>query len=354
MLTVFFFLVALALDLGTLKSARENLCRALTFCLPRTSPWKVLVILAWVPIGTPFLYSQDTENPKEQSGPQSQVDQDSKNSLGTNYLKHLAEDQRSFWTFPAHIQRSQMKTIIPVAAITAGLFASDADFSSQLSRSPSRINTTNNISNFGVAAMVAGGGGMYLFGRFGGNEHARETGVLSSEAAIDAVVISEVLKLATQRQRPNEGNGQGHFWVGGSSFPSQHAAVAWSLAAVFAHEYPSPAVKLLSYGTASAISFARITSLNHFPSDVFIGSTLGYFVGRQVYRTRHDRELPEASYGTFVKNNGRFQSPAVTGTTFVPLDSWVYPLMDRLAALGMSTVRSRDSVHGRDKSVRGW
>ncbi len=39
--------------------------------------------------------------------------------------------------------------------------------------------------------------------------------VLSSEAAIDAVIISEVMKLATQRQRPNEGNGQGHFWVGG-------------------------------------------------------------------------------------------------------------------------------------------
>ena len=60
-----------------------------------------------------------------------------------------------------------MKTIIPIAAISAGLFASDADFSSQLSRSPSRINTSNNIANFGVAAMVAGGGGMYLYGRFG-------------------------------------------------------------------------------------------------------------------------------------------------------------------------------------------
>ena len=61
-----------------------------------------------------------------------------------------------------------MKTIIPIAAISAGLFASDADFSSQLSRSPSRINTSNNIANFGVAAMVAGGGSMYLYGRFGG------------------------------------------------------------------------------------------------------------------------------------------------------------------------------------------
>jgi membrane-associated phospholipid phosphatase len=256
------------------------------------------------------------------------------NSLGTTYLKHLASDQKTFWTFPAHIDRKQMKTIIPIAAISAGLFASDADFSSQLSRSPSRINTSNNIANFGVAAMVAGGGGMYLLGRIRGDEHARESGVLSSEAAIDSVVVSEIIKLATQRQRPNEGTGQGHFWAGGSSFPSQHAAVAWSLATVFANEYPTPVVKFLSYGAASAISISRITSLNHFPSDVFVGSALGYFVGREVYRTRHDAELPGASYGTFVKGYTGPRSPSLTGTTFVPMDSWVYPLMDRLAAMG--------------------
>ena len=256
------------------------------------------------------------------------------NSLGVNYLKNLARDQKTFWTFPAHVKRQYVKTILPITAITAGLFASDADFSSQLSRSPSRINTSNNIANFGVAAMVAGGGGMYLYGRLGGSEHARESGVLSSEAAIDSVIVSEVIKLATQRQRPNEGNGQGKFWVGGSSFPSQHAAVAWSLAAVFANEYPSPIVKFLSYGTASAISISRITSLNHFPSDVFVGSALGYFVGREVYRTHHDADLPGTSYGTFVKGDAGPRSPSVTGTSFVPIDSWVYPLMDRLAAMG--------------------
>ena len=185
--------------------------------------------------------------------------------------------------------------------------------------------------------MVAGGGGMYLFGRLGGNEHARETGVLSSEAAIDSAIITEVLKFATQRQRPNEGTGQGHFWAGSaanSSFPSQHAAVAWALASVFAHEYPSPAMRFLSYGAASAISISRITSLNHFPSDVLVGSAIGYFVGREVYGTRHDTDLPGASYGTFVKADEGQRAPSFTGTTFVPMDSWVYPLLDRLAAMG--------------------
>ena len=93
-------------------------------------------------------------------------------------------------------------------------------------------------------------------------------------------------------------------------------------------------VKFLSYGAASAISISRITSLNHFPSDVFVGSALGYFVGREVYRAHHDTDLPGASYGTFVKGYTGPRSSSLTGTTFVPMDSWVYPLLDRLAAMG--------------------
>lgn len=297
-------------------------------------PGSGLKFASWITcffLSVSLLAAQDS---KSAQAPSSVSSPSSANTLGKNYLKHLASDQYSLWVSPTRLARKDAKFIIPVAAISAGLFASDADFSKQLSRSPSRINTSNNVANFGVAAMVASGGGMYLYGRLGGNEHARESGVLSSEAAIDSFIISEIVKLATQRQRPNEGNGQGHFWSSGSSFPSQHAAVAWSLATVFANEYPSPAVKFLSYGAASAISIGRVTSLNHFPSDVFVGSALGYFVGREVYRTRHDLELPGASYGTFVKRQPRDPSPSLTGTTLVPLDSWVYPVMDRLTAMG--------------------
>lgn len=294
----------------------------------------LLVICIWIcpPVKAQAPDPPPSDKPKQEVGSQATT-----NNLGMNYLKNLAADQRYFWTYPAHIQRRQMKVIVPFAAISAGLIASDASFSSQLNHTQSRISLSNNISNFGVGAMVAGGAGMYFYGRFSNDEHARETGVLASEAAIDGLLISEALKVVTQRQRPNVGNGQGRFWSDGafnSSFPSQHAAVAWSLASVFANEYPSPAMKFLAYGAASAISISRVTSLNHFPSDVFVGSTLGYFVGQHVYRTRHDSELPGASYGTFAKGETGPSAPSVTGTTWVPLDSWVYPVMDRLAAMG--------------------
>jgi hypothetical protein len=43
-----------------------------------------------------------------------------------------------------------------------------------------------------------------------------------------------------------------------SSFPSKHAAAAWSLAAVIANRYPGWLTQLGVYGAASAVSLSRI------------------------------------------------------------------------------------------------
>jgi membrane-associated phospholipid phosphatase len=36
----------------------------------------------------------------------------------------------------------------------------------------------------------------------------------------------------------------------------------------------------VSYAVATAISFSRVTTLAHFPSDVFLGAALGYTITR--------------------------------------------------------------------------
>ncbi|MGB9104092.1 MAG: capsule assembly Wzi family protein, partial [Terriglobales bacterium] len=128
----------------------------------------------------------------------------------------------------------------------------------------------------------------------------------------------------------------GNFWAKGDSFPSEHAAAAWSVATVFAHEYPGPLTKLFAYGGAAAISAARVTADKHFASDALVGSAIGYFIGRQVYRAHHDQGLGDAAYGTFERARAAEgpRDPANMGSTYVALDSWVYTAMDRLAALG--------------------
>src|SRR6202022_406173 len=88
------------------------------------------------------------------------------------------------------------------------------------------------------------------------NAHWRETGFLAGEAAVNSLVAVEAFKYSLRRERPFQGDGSGPFFHGGTSFPSEHAAAAWSVASVIAHEYPGPLPKLFAYGLASAVSYS--------------------------------------------------------------------------------------------------
>ena len=121
------------------------------------------------------------------------------------------------------------------------------------------------------------------------------------------------------------------------AMPSEHAAAAWSIASVIAHEYPGPMTSIFVYGLASAMSMARVTGKQHFNSDVFIGSAIGWYVGRkQAYRAHHDPELGGSEWESYSesKDGGPNGKTTSLGTTFVPLNSWIYPALKRLIALG--------------------
>jgi hypothetical protein len=178
---------------------------------------------------------------------------------------------------------------------------------------------------------------MYLWGTLAKNDHVRETGFLSGEAAIDAYLDTTLIKYVAGRDRPFTANGRGDFFDGGSSFVSQHSAISWAVASVIAHEYPGPLTKILSYGFAGAVSAARVEAHQHFVSDAVIGSALGWYLGRQVYRARSsDADIDPRRWGTFEKdaNSEGARATSQMGSSSVPLDSWVYDAFDRLAAIG--------------------
>src|SRR5262249_140543 len=120
------------------------------------------------------------------------------------------------------------------------------------------------------------------------------------------------------------------------SFPSDHSALSWSMASVIAHEYPGPLTKILAYGLASTVTLTRVTSKQHFASDAVVGSVLGWYFGRQVYRAHHDSELGGAAWGALGDRNDeqRSRDPANMGSPLVPPGSWIYPLFERLAGFG--------------------
>jgi membrane-associated phospholipid phosphatase len=138
---------------------------------------------------------------------------------------------------------------------------------------------------------------MYLIGKGSGNSKARETGFLGAEAIAHSQIVALVLKTATQRERPldfqADGSGGVAFGNGGNSFPSGHAAGSFALATVFAYEYGREHrwVPYASYGLASIVTASRLSAQQHWVSDLFVGSTLGFLIGRYVYKTHHDPRI---------------------------------------------------------------
>jgi len=251
------------------------------------------------------------------------------------FAQDLFSDQKAIWTSPFRLRSQDKSWLAPLAVGTLGLMASDQDILRHFGSSP--LAHSNIFSNYGLAVMIGGAASLYLRGTITHDEHSRETGFLAGEAVVNGVIVAEAMKLVFRRPRPNEANA-GTFGAGGASFPSEHALAAWSMASVIAQEYPGPLTKLLAYGAAAGISLSRVAARQHFPSDVVVGSALGYLIGRYVYRAHHDPELPGAGVHTFAENSAEgapsARTPAEFGSPYVPLDSWVYAAFDRLAALG--------------------
>jgi len=256
------------------------------------------------------------------------------------FLRNLAYDQKVIWTSPFKARIEDLNWIVPLVGVSAGVINADAELSSRITGTDTFSRHSSTISNAGLGLALGGSGGLYLLGKFKHNDRQEETGILAIEAATDSLVVGEVLKAVTQRARPTDGNRQGDFFnsssITNSSFPSAHALMVWSAASVLAHEYPGPLTQIFAYGLATTVSAARISGRNHFPSDVVVGSAVGWLIGRQVYKSHHDAGQPGSGYGTFDRAPAPEGRPSwERASTYVPMDSWVYPAFDRLAALGV-------------------
>jgi hypothetical protein len=147
-------------------------------------------------------------------------------------LKDIGHDQIGIWTSPLRMAPRDAIWLVPFAGATGVALHYDAEALQNLGIDKSRIDTSNTISAFGSPyATFGGAAGLYFLGLGTHNEHLAETGRLGAEAVADASIVVEALKLATNRERPNEGNGQGGFWPHSTrsyeldgSFPSGHAA----------------------------------------------------------------------------------------------------------------------------------
>ncbi len=248
----------------------------------------------------------------------------------SKFLIHLAQDQAAIWTSPFRLQPDDAKWLVPMSGVAAGLFATDPQSSYAM-----RLNdrhALNLFANSGVAAAGGLTGAAYFWGRITHNERARETGVLATEAIANAIAVDYALAGITGRERPIPSDFQNIFFHGGTSFPSDHSAIMFAFASVVAEEYPHPAAEIGAYGLAAGVSLARAASDQHFLSDVFVGGLLGYEIGRHVYKTRHNPEIDDDL--KIVAEQTSAPRPTNFASVNVPLDSWIYPAMERLIGQG--------------------
>ncbi len=242
-----------------------------------------------------------TQHPPEASDapPESGVEYQRPVSL-KQLPSNILHDQKPIWLFPVQVAKGKhLKPVIAVTLVTAGLVAIDPSVGGHFRNNPRYANWPNGFWS-GVNTALATAippAAVYAVGLARKNSYAQDTSLLALEAFVDSELVSVVMKSVTGRLRPSDIPPYGdftHTWFkypgtfgNSGSFPSGHATAAFSIASVFADRYRRRRwVPWVAYGGATVIALSRIPVQAHFPSDVFVGATLGYAVGHFVVLRR--------------------------------------------------------------------
>lgn len=236
-----------------------------------------------------------------------------------SFLRTVLRDEWRIWSSPFRPSTYRTTTVrryvAPFTLITGALIATDRKTAGALPNTQDQRVWSGRVSQLGAAYTLAGGAGAtYLFGRFTRNERAAETGLLGLQAIAHTQAVVFALKQLSNRARPVQNSGGVGFWHGGDSFPSGHAATSFALATVVAYEYrDNLAAPIAAYSVAGLISASRVSARRHWFSDVFVGASTGFLIGRFVYSQNHRqperarRLIPEVAVGRW--GPGLYWSP---------------------------------------------
>ena len=226
---------------------------------------------------------------------------------------HVAQDEWGIVTAPLHLRESDLPTVGVFGLGTTFAVATDTYVMRKVGVNPSREKEANSYSNYvGLYAPPAALALGFFVGTAQHNHHLQETSILAEEAMVDSFILNTALGYAIDRQTPTQGNGKGDVWPHGTktwpdgqSMPSAHSILAWSFAHVVASESSGLGTKIAVYSLATSVSAARVIARKHFPSDVFVGGVLGYYIGGYVVRRRStERPLNDFSLAPVRTPNG--------------------------------------------------
>ncbi len=169
-----------------------------------------------------------------------------------NLPMHILRDQKALWLFPVSL--AQGKHCVPTIAIvgaTAVLIVTDKHVMPYFRRTSAFDGFSDVFSGTSTGAVEVGVPAAFmLVGLLHHDSYATQTALLAGEAYLDSAIPHVVIKLLSRRLRPESVPPSEDFSntffrshvspLGkGSSFPSGHAAGAFSIATVIAQRYKS-------------------------------------------------------------------------------------------------------------------
>jgi hypothetical protein len=173
-------------------------------------------------------------------------------------------------------------TFLAGAALAGGVaLDKPVDKFMQRHQDSSAARSWGNVGKAAPIVMAGLAGGAVLFG----DDRAQNAGLISFESMLAAAGVSTAVKHVVDRARPYEELGRwAHSGNSDSSFPSNHAAVAFAAVTPFAKEYDAPWM----YGVVALASMGRTANRQHWTSDVVGGAVVGYAIGSWLWDAQRD------------------------------------------------------------------
>jgi membrane-associated phospholipid phosphatase len=210
------------------------------------------------------------------------------------YFKSYLTDTRDIVISPARWNKYQWIAVSGVIVLGVVFYTQDAAIQKVVQKNQAFY--LNDISNYGLERLGSGLytipalGLLYGVGAIIKNDKARYTALKGVEAYLLAFVFDQALKQLTHRHRPYQNDPPNpYIWEGpfvmpsNSSFASGHSASAFAVATVVATAYSKTVwVPVLCYTFAGLTAASRVYQNDHWFSDVFIGSAIGFAIGRTI------------------------------------------------------------------------
>lgn len=241
----------------------------------------ILILAVW--IGSTGIYAQDGEGEYR---------------LNQEFLKNFGQDWIGVVSSPLDWDSRSLWNLAAVLGGGALLYTVDGDIHGwfQENQTPFSEEASGLVSHLGHGIFLGGViTSLYAGGEIFHSTSLRKTALLSLEGWLTSGVLVLGIKFIIGRARPYTGKQSTTFHpfsLGSSfhSFPSGHSSSAFAVASVVAEQTEEWELDLMVYSLAGLVALSRIHDEKHWASDVFVGSALGYFVGKKICDLRQNSE----------------------------------------------------------------